>query len=253
MPSLYDRADIYDLIETDERFDAYKRHWERVLRDTHIRSLLDVSIGSGSATLPLVELGVELSGSDLSDAMLDNCRKKAARRDYPVNLQQSDFRNLQCWQGKNFDCVASTGNALPYVSNSEVLDALAQMDSLVADGGYLYLDIRNWDLILRERQRFYLYNPFFNGETRINLVQVWDYLTDGSMMFNLLYTFEQNNKIIQKEIFEEHYYPISRQLLLSRLAELGYREVKQFCFPAIFEQDAEDAEWYCILAKKCSK
>ncbi len=252
MPSLYDRADIYDLIETDERFDAYKRHWECVLCGTHIRSLLDVSIGSGNVTLPLAELGVELSGSDLSEAMLDNCRKKADRRGYSVNLHQSDFRDLRCWQGQKFDCVASTGNSLPYVSNSEVLDVLAQMDSLVADGGYLYLDTRNWDRILRERQRFYLYNPFFDGETRVNLVQVWDYLADGAMIFNLLYTFERNNKIIQKEIFEEHYNPLPRQLLLNKLAELGYREVRQFCFPAFLERDEEDAEWYCILAQKCS-
>ena len=250
MPSLYDRADIYDLFETDDRFDAYKRHWNRVLQDSGIRSLLDVSIGSGCVTLPLAELGIALSGSDLSETMLDNCRKKAGRLGYSVELRQSDFRDLRCWRDKKFDCVASTGNSLPYVSNREVLDVLAQMDALVAEGGYLYFDTRNWDRILRERQRFYLYHPFFDGETRVNLVQVWDYPSDDSMIFNLLYTFERNNKIFQKEIFEERYHPISRQLLLDKLAELGYGEVRQFCFPAFLEQAAEDAEWYCVLAKK---
>lgn len=250
MSSLYDRADIYDLMETDDRFDVCKRHWERVLCGTHIHSLLDVSIGSGSVTLPLAELGVQLSGSDLSQAMLDNCRKKAEHRGYSVNLHQSDFRDLQCWQDKKFDCVASTGNSLPYVSNHEVLEVLDRMNSLVADGGYLYLDTRNWDRILREHQRFYLYNPFFDGSTRINLVQVWDYPADGIMTFNLLYTFEQENKIVQKEIFEERYYTLPRQLLLNKLAALGYQEIRQFCFPAILERDMEEAEWYCILAKK---
>lgn len=250
MPSLYDRADIYDLLENDDRFGAYKRHWEHVLRDTGVHSLLDVSIGSGCVTLALAELGIQLSGSDLSEAMLANCRKKAENRGYDLDLRQSDFRDLRCWQGKKFDCVASTGNSLPYVSNDEVLGVLAQMDALVAEGGYLFLDTRNWDQILREHQRFYLYNPLFDGETRVNLTQVWDYPDDGSMVFNLLYTFERDNKIFQKEIFEEHYHPIARQLLLDRLAELGYREIQQFCFPAFFELDPENAEWYCILAKK---
>lgn len=250
MPSLYDRADIYDLIETDERFDAYARHWRRVLGDTHVRSLLDVSIGSGSVTLPLAELGVEVSGSDLSEAMLNNCRKKAERRGYAVELRQSDFRDLRCWQGRRFDCVASTGNSLPYVTNDEVLDVLARMDALVAEGGYLYLDTRNWDRILRERQRFYVYHPFFDGDTRVNLTQVWDYPADGSMTFNLLYAFERDNRIFQKEIFEEHYHPLPRQLVLNRLAELGYEEIRQFCFPAFFELNVEEVEWYCILAHK---
>lgn len=252
MSNLYDRADIYDLFENDDRFEAYKNHWTRVIANTGIRSLLDVSIGSGCVTLPLAELGVQLSGSDLSQSMLDNCRKKADKRGYPVQLRRCDFRDLSCWAGQTFDCVASTGNSLAYVTNDEVPGVLTQMDKLVSDGGYLYFDTRNWDAILREQQRFYLYNPFFDGDTRINLVQVWDYPADGSMIFNLLYTFERDNRIFQKEIFEEHYYPVSRRLLLDRLAELGYQNVKQFCFPAFLERDAETAEWYCVLAKKDS-
>lgn len=250
MPSLYDRADIYDLIENEERHGWYKRHWETVLRDTGIHSLLDVSIGSGSVTLPLAELGVRLSGSDLSGAMLENCAKKADGPGLPVELKQSDFRDLSCWAGRAFDCVASTGNSLAYVANSEVQDVLARMDGLVKPGGYLYFDTRNWDAILETRQRFYLYNPFFDGDTRVNLMQVWDYPADGSIIFNLLYTFERDNRIFQKEIFEERYHPIPRKLLLDALAELGYQEVRQFPFPAFVNRDPEQAEWYCVLARK---
>ena len=250
MPSLYDRADIYDLIETDHRFDAFRRHWQRVLDGTGIHSLLDVSIGSGSVTLPLCELGVELSGSDLSESMLKNCAKKAENRGLSVELKQSDFRDLSCWAGRKFDCVASTGNSLAYVVNDDVLDALAQMDALVKPGGYLYFDTRNWDAILETHQRFYFYNPFFDGETRVNMIQMWDYPADGSIIFNIVYTFERDNKIFQKEIFEERYHPIPRRLLLDRLTQLGYRDVKQFCFPALLNQDPESAEWYCVLAKK---
>lgn len=245
MPSLYDRADIYDLFETEDRFNAYKRHWQRVLQGTAIHTFLDVSIGSGCVTLPLAELEVELSGSDLSEAMLNHCRKKAERRGYPVDLRQSDFRDLQCWSGKRFDCVASTGNSLPYVTSNEVLSALTKMDSFVAEGGYLYLDTRNWDRILRERQRFYLYNPFYDGETRVNLVQAWDYLADGSMTFNLLYTFERNNKIFQKEIFEEHYHPLPRQLLLDKLEKLGagVEYTYQYMTATIEAASADLAQW----------
>ncbi len=250
MPSLYDRADIYDLIENEERNRWYKRHWERVLADTGIRSLLDVSIGSGSVTLPLAELGVRLSGSDLSGAMLERCAKKAEKRGFPAELKRSDFRDLSCWTGRAFDCVASTGNSLAYVTNGELPAVLAQMDRLVKPGGYLYLDTRNWDAILASHQRFYLYNPFFDGETRINLTQVWDYPADGSIIFNLLYTFERDNRIFQKETFVEHYHPIPRKLLLDTLAGLGYREARQFPFPAFANQDPERAEWYCVLAQK---
>ena len=90
----------------------------------------------------------------------------------------------------------------------------------------------------------------FDGETRVNLVQAWDYHPDGTMTFNLLYTFERDQRIVQQEVFEEHYFPIPRQLLLDELARLGYGEIRLFPFPAMLRQGAEEAEWYCVLARK---
>ena len=168
MASLYDRADIYDLIESESRWNLFKTHWENILRGRDIETLLDVSIGSGSATLQLAELGVRLSGSDLSGDMLEKCGGKAAARGLSVDLKRCDFRTVGEHFSGPFDCVASTGNSLPYVSNDDVLKTLEQMDSLVKPSGYLYFEIRNWDKILREKQRFYLYSPFFDRDTRIN-------------------------------------------------------------------------------------
>ena len=76
MASVYDRADIYDLLEDENRYAAYKKHWETVLDGKNVKTLLDVSIGSGSVTLPLVDLGVRLTGCDLSESMLRIAAKK---------------------------------------------------------------------------------------------------------------------------------------------------------------------------------
>lgn len=140
MEKLYDRADIYDLLENDSRYEIIKGHWQYLLEGKSVHSLLDVSIGSGNMTLPVLKLGIELYGSDLSETMLDRCGKKAAAKGYPVSLQCSDFREVSRHFTRQFDCVASTGNSLAYVTNEEVITALRQMDALVAPGGYLYSD-----------------------------------------------------------------------------------------------------------------
>ena len=248
MQKLYDRADIYDLIESPERFEINKRHWEFVFAGKNIDTLLDVSIGTGSITLPLASLGVHLSGSDLSENMLARCGKKAAAAGIDIDLKQSDFREVtQVLPGKQFDCVASTGNSLAYVSNTDVAKAL----TLVKPNGYLYFDLRNWDYILRERPRFYLYNPMHKDDVRINLMQVWDYNADGSMTFNLLYTFEKNERIFQKEQFEEHYFPVSRKFLMNTLSALGYQKINILPYPAMMDdKDPETMPWYCIFAQK---
>lgn len=253
MSSLYNRADIYDLIESEDRYRVFKSHWENVLRGRDIKSLLDVSIGSGSATLPLAELGVKLSGSDLSEDMLAKCKRKAEAKDFPMELKCCDFRTVAEHFGSPFDCVASTGNSLPYVSNEDVLKTLEQMDSLIKPGGYLYFEIRNWDKILEERKRFYPYAPFFDGDTRVNLTQIWDYNSDGSITFNILYVFEKDNRFLQMEVFEEHYIPIKRYLLLDKLREIGYQDIQLMPYPS--RADGKDVPidklpWYCVVAKK---
>lgn len=252
MASVYDRTDIYDLFDSPKKDAQTLSHWQTVFDGRPIRSVLDVSIGTGSLTLPLAQLGVSLYGSDLSGSMLARCRKKADERGIAIDLRQSDFRDLTSHFDRSFDCVMSTGNSLAYVTNNEITGVLEQMDALVEPGGCLYFDLRNWDRIVGQKKRFYCYNPAFlpNGD-RVNLMQVWDHLSDGSIVFNLVYTFERDNKIFQKERFEEHYHPVPQKLLLDKLTRLGYQDIQVKAFPVQFGVfDIENSEWYCVLAHK---
>lgn len=137
------------------------------------------------------------------------------------------------------------------MQNEDVLKTVERMDELVKPGGYLYFDSRNWEKIQREKQRFYLYNPFFIDGTRVNLVQVWDHNPDNSITFNLLYTFERENRIVQKEIFEEHYYPFPLETVEKKLRELGYGAI---CLSPISntvsETDIRNIDWYRLIAQK---
>lgn len=45
MDKLYERADIYDLLENEQRRQGVLRHWQTLLDGKDIASLLDVSIG----------------------------------------------------------------------------------------------------------------------------------------------------------------------------------------------------------------
>ena len=254
MASVYDRTDIYDLFDSPKKDAQTLSHWQTVFDGRPIRSALDVSIGTGSLTLPLGQLGVSLYGSDLSGSMLARCRKKADERGIAIDLRQSDFRDLTSHFDRSFDCVMSTGNSLAYVTNNEITSVLEQMDALVEPGGYLYFDLRNWDRIVGQKKRFYCYNPAFlpNGD-RVNLMQVRDHLSDGSIVFNLVYTFERDNKIFQKERFEEHYHPVPQKLLLDKLTQLGYQDIQVKAFPVQFGAfDIENSEWYCVLAHKAN-
>lgn len=254
MDKLYERADIYDLLENEQRWQSVLRHWQTLLDGKNITTLLDVSIGTGNLTLPLCELGVRLTGSDLNPAMLTRCREKAAARGFSPDLAVCDFRSLDAvFEGRQFDCVASTGNSLAYVENAEIPDVLRLMDSLLRPGGWLYIDLRNWDKIVRHRERFYFYDPVLLPDgVQMHLVQVWDHLPGGDIDFNLIYTFDREGRNVQHEVFTEHYHPLPRALLLDTLSELGYKRPQLLPFPAQRKNapPAEELDWYCIWAQK---
>ena len=80
MGSVYERAEIYDLLENKERTEIIRNDWIEFLGRRKIKTMLDVSIGTGSMTLPLQELNIEIYGSDLSREMLSRCREKAMKK-----------------------------------------------------------------------------------------------------------------------------------------------------------------------------
>ena len=61
MAQLYDRAEIYDLIDSEERRQIIREHWRLLLEERPVRTLLDVSIGTGNLTLPAQELARRLT------------------------------------------------------------------------------------------------------------------------------------------------------------------------------------------------
>lgn len=249
MEKLYDDAELYDLIYQDGREEFYKNYWKDVLEGISINSIHDCSIGTGQMTLSLGLLGYELSGSDISKDMLKRCEINAKNRNIELPLTACDFRNLSTQINKKFDLVISTGNSLPHVENSEVEKTLKEMDALVAPGGYLYVDLRNWDKILRDHQRFYFYNPWHVEDQRINLMQIWDYNLDGTITFHLIYTFEKDEKLTHKEVKSVYYFPISRSFVEDVIISMGYDIVREAPMP-IMDIELDECDWYFILAKK---
>lgn len=248
--SMYDRADIYDLRSNQKTWDLVKEHMQELLKDTDIKTVLDCSIGSGNLTLGLAELGYEVTGSDLSETMLKRCREKAEERGIKVELYHSDFREADKNVPGTYDCVMSTGNSLPYVSNEDVVKTLGRMDKLVKPGGYLYVDLRNWDKVVDEKQQYYFYRPMFHDDLRVDTIQFWEHHPDGTITFHIVFTLEKDGNIVQREVFREHYHPIRRKLVEDTIRKLGYDIVRLENMPVQAQMPVEEFDWYCILAKK---
>lgn len=119
-------------------------------------SVLEVAIGTGR-NLPFYPFDVQLTGVDLTPAMLELARKRATDLGRDVELQVGDAQALEFPPG-TFDTVVAT---LALSSIPDVRRAVAEVRRVLRPGGRVLLleHVRSPILPVRALQR--ILNPFF--------------------------------------------------------------------------------------------
>ncbi len=121
-----------------------KRHSSRP-----VKSLLDLGCGTGSHDVIWAQSGLKVTGIDLSEAMLEQARKKAADAGVSVQFAQGDLRSFQA--GGPFDAATSMFAVLGYMTANEDLEAaLLQVRRHLSPGGLFIFDAWHGPAVLSE-------------------------------------------------------------------------------------------------------
>jgi len=154
--------------------DVFKRH--------RVGRVLDCSCGTGEHLAMLAPLGLSLSGSDISPAMLAVAGEKMKRLNLDIPLTRADFRSLPEHFPEAFDAILCLSTSLPHVgSEDEMIRALSSMHASLTDGGILILTQGSSDRMMIDRPRFL---PIVNNRD-LSRVFVIDYHGRG-MTFHVL-------------------------------------------------------------------
>ncbi len=107
----------------------------------HVRGtrIVDVGIGTGRGSLPLARAGMRVTGIDVSQAMLDECRREAAAT--PIDLRIGDLTALPI-ADEEFDSLISLNVAVHFPNWREALRDWARV---VKPGGRLVFDVHSLD------------------------------------------------------------------------------------------------------------
>lgn len=101
--------------------------------------ILDVGIGTGRGSLPLARAGKSVTGIDISQAMLDQCRREAGET--PIELMTGDLTTLPV-PDASFDSIVSL-NVVVHFPNWR--EAIADWARVVRPGGRLVFDVHSSD------------------------------------------------------------------------------------------------------------
>jgi len=158
-PSYGAMADDFDLLfdSADEisRLDA--EALDRIFAGKDVGSVLDCACGTGIQAIGLASLGYQVEASDISIAMVDVVRRKAAERGLSIPARQQDFRNLTVERSRTFDAVVCYGGSITLLPDRADMDvALASMLAVVSPGGLLVVGLHDYGFLRNKGETFLL-------------------------------------------------------------------------------------------------
>lgn len=137
MDSLYDDADLYDLVAPPDA--AMERFYVEAAGGPG-RRVLELACGSGRFTVPLAASGALVTGGDISETMLARARAVAAERGVSAEFLQLDMRDFVI--GRHFDAIVIAANSLMHLhSSADFARAFSAIRQHLAPGGRLVFDV----------------------------------------------------------------------------------------------------------------
>ena len=136
----------YDLMVNWERRLAHEApFFQRVFASAKVRRVLDCACGTGHHVRLFSQWRLEVAGSDLSPAMIQQASRDAKLDGADVRFEVADFRDLADSFGEPFDAIICTGNSLSLAGSKDgVRRAVGSIYEVLAPGGVAILHVLNY-------------------------------------------------------------------------------------------------------------
>jgi glycine/sarcosine N-methyltransferase len=167
----YDR-----MVSWETRLAREEAFFQRLFAANGTKSVLDAACGTGMHAIAFARRGLAAAGADLSPAMISRARENAAAAGVTVDFRAAAFGELAGAFGGPFDAVTCLGNSLPHLLDDGALAAcFADFARVLAPGGFLVIQNRNYDRVLREKQRFMPLSSRTDGEGETLFLRITDF------------------------------------------------------------------------------
>ncbi|WP_200293632.1 class I SAM-dependent methyltransferase [Rhodospirillum rubrum] len=182
-------AEHYHLIFRD--WDASMAHQGAVLAGllgspAACGPILDCACGIGTQSLALAKRGYRVDACDLSPAEVARAQKEAISRSVPLRVWTDDMRFLTRARSDHYAAILCLDNALPHLQGEEdILRALGAMRDRLRPGGRLFISLRDYAPLIKERSTTTPPQFFDDSGLRRIVFQVWDWLDDRRYTLHL--------------------------------------------------------------------
>jgi len=117
-------------------------------------TVLDCSCGIGTQAIGLARLGYIVHATDISSKEVEKAKEAADKMGIDLTFGVADFRALDDDVEGEYDVVISFDNSLPHLlTDEDITKALDAMKTKLVAGGKLFISIRDYDALLKEKPK----------------------------------------------------------------------------------------------------
>jgi SAM-dependent methyltransferase len=163
LPEYFDAQNVWD--DTEPKNAVV----EKLLKENRVKTVLDLTCGTGSQVFYLAKRGYSVVGSDFSPGLLEIAREKAKKEKLGLKFIDGDMRTIKLGR---FDAAITMFNAVGHLTKSGFNKAIRNINKNLKDGGIYVFDIFNLDAITQSSVEGFKMDTVKNaGDTKIHNIQ----------------------------------------------------------------------------------
>jgi glycine/sarcosine N-methyltransferase len=132
------------------------------------RALLDIACGTGFHAAHFAAAGYQVDATDGSAEMVLRARANLAAFGTRVRVEQMSWEKLRPLSTPRYDAVICLGSSIPHAPTRQRRDLLTRVHELLAPGGVLLADHRNFDYIV-DNQAMPPGRSVYAGDVKVSL------------------------------------------------------------------------------------
>jgi ubiquinone/menaquinone biosynthesis C-methylase UbiE len=129
--------EYFDAHNINEQTDTKNSLIEKLLQEKNVKTVLDMTCGTGSQVFHLAAKGYDIMGSDFSPALINLAREKAKEMNCDLTFIDGDMRTLHAGQ---FDAVITIFSAIGHLKKTDIEAAFKNVGSNLKEGGIYVFD-----------------------------------------------------------------------------------------------------------------
>ena len=240
-------ASVYDSLMADVDYASWARHYAGLMKLCGVRGgkVCECACGTGSLTIPLCQLGYQMTGVDMSADMLFEAAQKARKAGAMIPFVKQDMRYMHLH--RQMDAVLCTCDGVNYLRNQqELLSFFSAAYATLREGGALIFDVST-PYKLR-----HLLGDNFIGDEREDVAYLWknrwnEKHQSVKMQLSIFTRVEGDSYRRVEE--EQTQFAYEARALEDALLQVGFANVKLFGGLRMTAPQERDERWHVCAVK----